>query len=406
VNNQPQPDIILQNTDPTGPFHPMKGPMTTQTLRGLSTHGAMHWRGDRGTGALGVDPCTQPGYAEANSTNAPCDEDPAFRNFIAAFGGLVGKEGTISNGEMQQFADFMLQVQLPPNPVRALDNTLSDPTAPTPSQQRGANNWFSCGFEAIECLPLDPNASDTVEDCDGCHSLDPLNGFFGTGGEESFEDEPQHMKVPHNRNMYQKIGMFGGGGDQVRGTGFLHDGSVDTMKIFLTAGVFGLTGQEQDDLEAFLLTFPTDIAPIAGQQMTIGPDNFSHFGVQGRIGLINSQANDLFKSAVLGGPVTECDVIVKTVEGGVEKGYFNATGALYTPDDNGPAISEGGTSPEGRSAWRCPDPDLYGRPARLGSPYGYRSGRGHAAERRRDQHGHVHRRKRYGHQSGARRHRR
>src|SRR5262249_8662974 len=30
-----------------GHFHPMKGPMTTQTLRGMVNHGAMHWRGDR-----------------------------------------------------------------------------------------------------------------------------------------------------------------------------------------------------------------------------------------------------------------------------------------------------------------------------------------------------------------------
>ena len=31
-------------------FHPMKGPFTTQTLRGLRNSGAMHWRGDRSTG--------------------------------------------------------------------------------------------------------------------------------------------------------------------------------------------------------------------------------------------------------------------------------------------------------------------------------------------------------------------
>ena len=340
TNNQPQPDPILQVTNPTEDFHPMKGPMTTQTLRGLSTHGAMHWRGDRADGFFGTDPCNEPGYAEANSTNAPCDEDPAFRNFIVAFEGLVGKEGTITTMEMQQFTDFMLQVQLPPNPVRNLDNTLNNPSAPTPSQQRGEDKWFSCGPGTTECAPLDGDATDTVEDCDGCHSLDPLNGFFGTGGEDSFEGEPQHMKVPHNRNMYQKIGMFGSGGDQVRGTGFLHDGSVDTMKTFVGAGVFSLNNQEENDLEAFMLAFPTDIAPIVGQQVTIGPGNFAVGDVNTRISLIDAQANDTFESAVLGGSVTECDVIVKTVEGGVEKGYYSELGGTYTPDDNGPAISE------------------------------------------------------------------
>ncbi len=334
TNNQPQPDILLESASPTQPFHPMKGPMTTQTLRGLSTHGAMHWRGDRADGFFGTDPCTQPGYAEANSTNAPCAEDPAFRNFIVAFEGLVGKEGTISQAEMQQFALFMFEVQLPPNPVRSFDDTL------TASEQLGSNKWFSCGAGTIECVPLDPNASDTVEDCDGCHSLDPLNGFYGTGGEASFENEPQHMKVPHNRNMYQKIGMFSAAGDQVRGTGFLHDGSLDTLKTFLEAGVFDTNDQEERDLEAFLLAFPTDIAPIVGQQVTVGPGNFGGADINARIALIDTQAGTSFESKVLGGAVTQCDVIVKTVEGGVEKGYVSENGGTYTPDDGGPAILE------------------------------------------------------------------
>jgi len=340
TNNQPQPDPLLEGADPTGPFHPMKGPMTTQTLRGMSTHGAMHWRGDRADGFFGTDPCTEPGYAAANSTNAPCDEDRAFRNFIVAFEGLVGKEGTITTNEIQLFANFMLAVQLPPNPVRALDNTLADPPGATPSQQDGSDKWFSCGPGTVECAPLDANATDTVEDCDGCHTLDPLNGFFGAGGEQSFENEPQHMKVPHNRNMYQKIGFFGTGGSQVRGTGFLHDGSVDTLKTFVSGGVFNLSASEENDLEAFMLAFPTDIAPIVGQQVTIGPDNFSDGDVNARVTLIDAQANDPFESAVLGGAVTECDVIVKTVEGGVEKGYYSASGGSYVPDDNGAPIAE------------------------------------------------------------------
>jgi DNA-binding beta-propeller fold protein YncE len=340
INNQPQPNPLLELANPTQPFHPMKGPMTTQTLRGLSTHGAMHWRGDRADGFFGTDPCNEPGYSVVNSTNAPCDEDPAFRNFIVAFEGLVGKEGTVTGPEMQKFANFMLQVQLPPNPVRSLDNSLGNPGVPTPSQQRGSDKWFSCGPGGAECAPLDPNATDTVEDCDGCHSLDPLNGFFGTGGEESFEGEPQHAKIPHNRNMYQKIGFFGVNGNQVRGTGFLHDGSVDTIKTFVSAGPFALNNQEENDLEAFLHAFPTDIAPIVGQQVTIGPGNFGVGDVNTRITLIDTQAAVSFDSAVLGGAVTQCDVIVKTVEGGVEKGYYSELGGTYTPDDNGPNITE------------------------------------------------------------------
>jgi cytochrome c peroxidase len=60
------------------PFHPMKGPMTTQTLRGLATHGGLHWRGDRVTGFFGEDPCDDP-------AGAACDEAFSFDNFIVAF---------------------------------------------------------------------------------------------------------------------------------------------------------------------------------------------------------------------------------------------------------------------------------------------------------------------------------
>jgi hypothetical protein len=43
---------------------------------------------------------------------------------------------------------------------------------------------------------------------------------------------------------------------------------------------------------------------------------------------------------VLGGVVTECDVIAKTVEGGAEKGYVRLSNGTYLPDDNGAAITE------------------------------------------------------------------
>ena len=334
TNNQPQPDPLLQLAEPTEDFHPMKGPMTTQTLKGMSTHGAMHWRGDRADGFFGTDLCTQPGYGQLNSTNAPCDEANAFKNFIVAFEGLLGKEGTISTFNMALFTNFMLQVQLPPNPVSNFDNSL------TAAQQAGSDKWFSCGAGTTECAPLDANATDTVEDCDGCHSLDPLNGFFGTGGEESFEGEPQHMKVPHLRNVYTKVGMFSAPGPQVRGTGLLHDGSVANTDDFLGATVFGLTTQERQDLEQFVLAFPTDLAPIVGQQVTIGPTNFSNVDVNNRIVLINSRGTVDFESSVLGGAVKECDVIMKTVEGGVEKGYVRLANGFYVPDTNDPNVTE------------------------------------------------------------------
>ena len=62
-------------------FASMKGPMGTQTLRGMSTHGHMHWRGDRATGYFGTD--------QTQNLQA-LDERLSFKNFIVANEGLLG----------------------------------------------------------------------------------------------------------------------------------------------------------------------------------------------------------------------------------------------------------------------------------------------------------------------------
>jgi MYXO-CTERM domain-containing protein len=246
---------------------------------------------------------------------------------------------------MQAFTDFALQLMLPPSPVANLDNSR------TPDQQAGHDLFFSCGPGTTECSfpQLDPDATDTVEDCDGCHDLDPASGFFGSGGEKSFENEPQNVKVAHLRNVYQKVGMFGldgvsnATGPQVRGFGFLHDGSIDTLKNFVGAGVFNLNAAQESQLEQFMLAFPSDLAPVVGQQVSIGPGSpgsFADAAVNARITLLDTRAGTAFDSFVLGGTVTECELVAKTVEGSAPRGYLRQPGGTFLPDDGGAAISE------------------------------------------------------------------
>jgi len=147
--------------------------------------------------------------------------------------------------------------------------------------------------------------------------------------------------------MYTKVGMFGisfgivgfDTGDQIRGFGFLHSGVAPTLRNFVAA-FDTLTDPERDQLEVFMHEFPTDLAPIVGQQVSISPTNFGVTDVNNRIDLMDTRAGVTFESAVLGGVVTECDVIAKTVEGGVEKGYARQSNGTYLPDDGGGAISE------------------------------------------------------------------
>jgi YVTN family beta-propeller protein len=310
ISNQPPASTALA---PQHVLHPMKGPMTTQTLRGLATHGGMHWRGDRVDGFFGTDSCQEP-------TGAPCSEELSFKNFIVAFEGLVGKEGTISTGEMQQFSDFALQIMLPPNPNRGLDNSLT-----------------SAAATAGQTLFTGRN-TDTVENCNGCHTLNPALGFFGSGGKQSFEGETQQMKVPHLRNLYQKVGMFGTStnttvtGPQIRGFGYLHDGSIDTVNHFLQAGVFSLNDTEETNLQAFVLQFPSDLAPIVGQQVTLTASNAAV--ANPRVSLLIARANTNFSSLMLGGAVKECDVIVKGSVGGVKRGWVRNPGGNFRSDKN------------------------------------------------------------------------
>ena len=178
-------------------------------------------------------------------------------------------------------------------------------------------------------------------------------GFFGTGKEASFENESQIMKIPHFRNLYQKVGMFGmpnvdfnlpgdgsHQGDQVRGVGCLHDGSIDTIFRFFTADVFrnpgllfndpsvGFDGgdPQRQDVEALMLAFDSDLAPIVGQQVTLTSTNLS--SVINRITLLEQRAEASFVSAVLGGNVKECDLVAHLAIGGVDRGL------LYNPNTN------------------------------------------------------------------------
>jgi hypothetical protein len=45
--------------------------------------------------------------------------------------------------------------------------------------------------------------------CVGCHVLSRRVGAFGTQGEAALQGSPQLFKIPHLRNLYQKVGMFG-----------------------------------------------------------------------------------------------------------------------------------------------------------------------------------------------------
>lgn len=290
------------------PFHPMKGPMTTQSLRGLVNMGPQHWRGDR----------------QGNS-------NAAFNGFNVAFPGLIGRdEGEFSASDMQKFTNFALELTYPPNPIRRLDNSLRL------DEQLGRNLYFG-------------RSTDGFGNCNDCHTLDGANGFFGGDGQSSVEGETQEFKVAHLRNMYQKVGMFGmpstpnlagdftHQGDQIRGYGFLHDGAIDTMARFVGAGTFSVNLTEEQNLEAFMMAFPSDLPPVVGQQITRTSTNGAT--VDPRIDAMIAAAGTAYPSKLLGAGATQCDVVIKANISGEQRGGW-LVGSEIVPDNGATPLAE------------------------------------------------------------------
>ncbi|MBN1207132.1 MAG: hypothetical protein JXB05_19760 [Myxococcaceae bacterium] len=304
-------------------FHPLKGPLATQSLRGMANHGAMHWRGDR-TGGNDA-PSAQP-------DSGAFDEAAAFKKFNPAFMDLLGRSEQLTLAEMQKFTDFILQVMYPPNPIRNLDNSL------TPAQQAGMDfymnttSFFQGSCNA--CHRLDPNANP---------SAGPFKGFFGTDGRSSFDAEPLFPKIPHLRNMYQKVGMFGAGfgfgsigpdpflGDQVRGIGFNSDGAIPTLFLFNSGfdfhPIFNQLGipltpegeAAKRNMELFMLAFDSNLAPIVGQQVTLTAQSAAAAGP--RIDLLKARAD-----------AGECDLVAKGHGALHEVGFLYVGGGQFARD--------------------------------------------------------------------------
>jgi cytochrome c peroxidase len=381
-------------------YMPLKGPMTTQSLRGMDNHGAMHWRGDRNgavqqSGVPFIDPSTGQPVVSAQPDSGIFDEEKAFESFNVAFPGLVGNAAQLSDQDMADFTHFILQATYPPNPNRNLDNSL------TAEQQAGQAFYFNHANTPNGPVEL---PSDRFHNCNGCHTLDRTAnaatskhpGFFGTDGKLSFEFETQVFKVPHLRNLYTKVGMFGSSPDtlnpgtiilatptptdQIRGFGFLHDGSVGQLEHFFTGQVFMqastnvtlLTGQtvppnpygipfvdpnllaqgqvvfcgspqatscaaSPDDVGGFkqrhavvnfLMAYDSNMAPIVGQQITLSSSNAATAGP--RLDLLEQRAN-----------AGECDLVAKTTSAlGQDAGFLYGTSG-WQPAASVPAIADG-----------------------------------------------------------------
>jgi len=340
-------------------WHPMKGPMTTQTLQDIIGHEPHHWRGDR----------------------------DGIEEFSGAFLSLLGDDETLTPTEMQEFEDFLATIHFPPNPHRAFDNTLPS-DLPLPGH-------FSTGRFTPAGTPL-PNGDAQngldmfrMDDLDGvecvtCHTLPTgagtdfeLQGFQlvpippGPNGEHHHTmvsvDESTNvtMKVPQLRNQLEKTGFQATQTQNVAGFGFLHDGSVDSIERFVSEPLFSV-GSDQDiaDLVAFMLSFAGSDLPSGSTTNLLEPPGTpsldTHAAVGTQVTLIDAQnpgAGQLASIASMRALADAGDVglVVKGIFGGEKRGFHYVGGGDYQSDRASETVAvatlEGAAAPGEELTW-------------------------------------------------------
>ncbi|MDZ4829646.1 MAG: hypothetical protein SGJ09_05530 [Phycisphaerae bacterium] len=265
-------------------WHPMKGPMTTQSLIGITGTEPLHWRGDRS----GLD------------------------QFNPAFVSLLGDDAQLTPDEMDAFEAFIATLKVGPNPNRNLDNSLKTSLPGSGNPANGQTLFLNTPFDG------------GILRCNTCHAVpDGTNGQLTSG---NLLQQTQSMKIPQLRNMYEKMGFSKTSSTATRGFGFVHDGSVANLLEFLTTPVFnfapGAAGQQQKkDLEAFMFSFATDTHAGVGVQSTLVSLSTA---TAAQIALL-----DQMQTIANGGAV---QLVAKGRVGGIARGWRSLGGGNWQSD--------------------------------------------------------------------------
>jgi len=316
------------------PFHPMKGPMTTQTLQDIIGKEPLHWRGDR----------------------------TSIEQFNGTFTALQAADSGLTFQQMEEFKQFLGTIYFPPNPFREPDNSL-----PTNLKLEGQFATGKFDLPAGAPLPngnaqaalaayrsLNPALDQGAFSCAVCHSLPTgagPNSIFSQNTLEFLEIAPgpmgeahlalvgvdgstnRSMKVAQLRNMYDKTGFDMTQPVNTAGFGFLHDGSVDSLARFLGEPAFIFqSDQAIADMVALMLAFAgSEFGPPVNFLDPPGVESQDvHAGVGRQRTEISSKTDitfvQLFENEAKRGAV---DLIAhSTGSDGLPRGY------LYLPDDD------------------------------------------------------------------------
>ncbi len=323
------------------PFHPMKGPLLTQTMQDIIGHEPFHWRGDK----FGIE------------------------DFSGAFQSLLGDDETLSALEMQEFEDFLATLAFAPNPNRNPDNSLRT--------ELSLEGHFATGnFVLPAGAPL-PNGNPQnglalfrppnnlgggEKACASCHSLPTGYGTnmqwdgqgfvpFPTGpfGEEHMALTAPNFQAMHTariaplRNLFERSGFHLNQPLSRSGFGIRHDGSVDGPERSLSQPLFAniVSDQMVADLIAFVKSLTGSDLPVSDGTSYVEPPGSSsldtHAGVGRQVVLADLGAaepalQDLYLLLLGEAELDRIGLVARFLDGALERGAYYQGNGLWQTD--------------------------------------------------------------------------
>ncbi len=260
-------------------LNPLKGPMVTQSLRGLLDPDARddlpaHWRGDRRT----------------------------LHMFAGAFAGLNGAAAPLPRAAMQELQAFLRALRYAPNPREPRDRVYAGQLATgrdlygldpdVPGKEYVAGSGFLCAK---------------------CHKAEFTGetDFTGSRPTVSAGSFTQLFNTAHLRMIYEKDYR------DVSGFGALHDGAVDGVRGFMDFVVpngglptfSNFSVADKDAVAEFVKAFDSGLHPLVGAQWTLSPEALLAPGgtaaADAALSLLEAAARPTLGGVSPGGPVTD-----------------------------------------------------------------------------------------------------
>ncbi|MCU0796810.1 MAG: hypothetical protein MUF31_12855 [Akkermansiaceae bacterium] len=252
--------------------HPMKGPLTTQTLRGLGTNDAspidptdglerpaaaivtkFHWRGDK----------------------------PSIQSFNSTFPHLMGGV-LLPNSAMDQLDAYLRSIVHPPNPHLQLDRSLR---TDLPEGNAVIGRTLFLDHAVTHCIVCHGLPAGTDQNLD-------LPNLVGSS---------QPMKNPPLRTVYQRAGIFTPtpNADSLAGFGLGADGSghilpavhpYSTLSLIHRPPLTTAKATALKNLTAFILSFDTGTAPAACHDVTLNASNKSDPALLATLHILETRA--------------------------------------------------------------------------------------------------------------------